>query len=54
MVFRTPVHNAADAATALGAADLNKGVRLYVVSRDEQTGHVISRFVFLQNGDGDQ
>jgi serine protease Do len=54
MVFRTPVHNAADAATALGAADLNKGVRLYVVSRDEQTGHVISQFVFLQNGDGDQ
>jgi serine protease Do len=54
MVFRTPVRNAQDAATALSGADLNKGVRLYVVSRDEQTGHVISRFVFLQNGDGDQ
>jgi serine protease Do len=53
MVFRTPIHNAADAVGALTTADLNKGVRLYVVSRDEQTGHVLSRFVFLQNG-GDQ
>src|SRR5688500_14048793 len=40
-VGKTPVKNAKEARDALAKADLNKGVRLYVVSRDG------SRFVFV-------
>ncbi|MGA3065633.1 MAG: trypsin-like peptidase domain-containing protein [Tepidisphaeraceae bacterium] len=54
MVFKTPIHSAKDAADALAGGDLNKGIRLYVISRDEQSGHQVSRFVFLQNPDAAQ
>jgi serine protease Do len=50
-VFRTPIHNAKDAADALQNVDVKKGVRLYVVTRDDQSGHIISRFVFIKSGD---
>jgi serine protease Do len=39
----TAVHNAKEAKDALAKADLSKGIRLYVVSRDG------SRFVFIQS-----
>ena len=42
-VGKTQVNNAKDARDALGKADLAKGIRLYVVSREG------SRFVFLQS-----
>jgi serine protease Do len=50
MVFNTPVHSAAEAAQALNAADLKKGVRLYVYTRDQE-GHHMYRFVFIKSGD---
>jgi serine protease Do len=49
-VFKTPIHNAQDAITALKDADLTKGVRLYVVSKDPD-GNQFSRFMFLKNED---
>jgi len=50
MVFKTPVHSAAEAAEALNAADLKKGVRLYVFTRDQE-GHHMYRFVFIKSSD---
>ena len=50
MVFKTPVHSAAEAAEAINAADLKKGVRLYVFTHDQE-GHHMYRFVFIKSAD---
>jgi serine protease Do len=43
------VKNAQDATEALKNADLKKGVRLYVTSRDPGSGQTMSRFVFVRD-----
>ena len=43
------VHNAQEANEALKNADLKKGVRLYVTSKDPGSGQVMSRFAFVRD-----
>ena len=45
------VKNAKEAREAISKADLDKGVRLYVTSKDPESGQVMSRFVFIQQDD---
>jgi serine protease Do len=44
----TDVKDAKSATDALAKADLNKGVRLYVSTKDPESGQVMSRFVFVR------
>ena len=48
-VGRTDVTDAKSATDALTKADLNKGVRLYVTTKDPESGQVMSRFVFVRD-----
>jgi serine protease Do len=42
------VNDAKTASNILGKADLKKGVRLYVTTKDPESGQVMSRFVFIR------
>jgi S1-C subfamily serine protease len=42
------VKNAQEATDALAKADLKKGVRMYVTSKDPESGQLLSRFVFVR------
>lgn len=48
-VGRTPVKNAADLTEALKTADLKRGVRLYVTTKDPESGQTASRFLFIRD-----
>jgi serine protease Do len=43
------VNDAKTASDALAKADLKKGVRLYVTTKDPESGQVMSRFVFVRS-----
>jgi len=49
-VGRTDVKNANEAMDALNKADLKKGVRLYITTRDPESGQSMSRFLFIRDG----
>ena len=42
------VNDAKSASDALAKVDLKKGVRLYVTTKDPESGQVMSRFVFVR------
>jgi serine protease Do len=50
-IGKEEVKDANAATELLGKADLKKGVRLYVTSKDPESGQVMSRFVFVQQDD---
>ena len=44
----TEVKDAQAATDALSKADVKKGVRLYVTTKDPESGQVMARFVFVR------
>ena len=48
-VGNTEVKDAKSATEALNKADLKKGVRLYITTKDPESGQVMSRFMFVRD-----